>query len=59
MPVPKFWVEKTDDESVEFFVGETPVASFDHDQHGWSGIREAERMFEKVAKAVGAKFESK
>jgi hypothetical protein len=55
----KFWIEQTDDETVEMFVGERSVGSFNHDEHGWSGIGEAEKLFENVAKALGANFEKR
>lgn len=57
--MPKFWIEHpdNDEEREEFFVGEKLVASFNHDEHGWNGMRDAGEMFQKIAKAVGADFE--
>lgn len=59
MAVPKFWIENPDgdEEREEFFVGEKSIATFNHDEHGWQGMRDAGRMFENIAEAVGAKFE--
>lgn len=59
MAVHKFWIESKDDEHIELFVGEKSIASFNHDEHGWVGMSAAEKMFEKIAKAVGAKFEKR
>lgn len=57
----KFWIENPDgdEEQVEFYVGEKLVATFDHDTHGWSGMRDAEKLFKNVAQALGAKFEQR
>lgn len=57
MNPPKFWVEALEDEHVELFVGETSVGVFNHDEHGFSAMNDALRMFERTAKAVGAEFE--
>jgi len=59
--VPKFWIEEVDhnEEQLEFFVGETSVGSCNHDEHGWDGMKLAADLFEKTAKAVGAKFARK
>lgn len=53
----KFWIEQSDEEHIKLFVGEKSIASFNHDEHGWSGMKNAEEIFEKVAKAVGSDFE--
>jgi len=58
MTIPKFWIERPDDETAEFFIGEKLVGSANHDQHGWDGMKAAEELFESVAKTLGAKFES-
>lgn len=55
----KFWIMSKDDEKIEMFVGEKSVGTFDHDTHGWSGMRDAEKFFERIATAVGAKFEKR
>lgn len=59
MSVPKFWIETPDgdEEHMELFVGEKSVGSFNHDEHGWSGMNAAKKLFENVAKAVGAPIE--
>lgn len=61
MAVPKFWIEHPDqdEEQIELFVGEKSIATLNHDEHGWSGMQAAEKLFEKIAKAVGAKFEKR
>jgi hypothetical protein len=50
----KFWIETPDgdEEQTELFVGEKSVGSFNHDQHGWQGMRDAEKLFENIAKAL-------
>lgn len=59
MAIPNFWIENPDgnEEKEEFFVGARPVGSFNHDEHGWDGMKSARDLFESVAKAIGAKFE--
>jgi len=55
----KFWIERKDDEHMELFVGDKSVGSFNHDEDGWGGMTKAERLFEKVATAVGAALEQR
>ena len=57
MSAPKFWIENLDDETIELFVGERSVGTFNHDSHGYSAMRDVVKLFEKTAKEVGAKFE--
>lgn len=57
MSVAKFWIENLDDETVELFVGEKSVGTFNHDSHGYSSMRDVVKLFEVIAKEVGAKFE--
>lgn len=59
--MPKFWIESPggDEERTELFVGERSVGSFNHDEHGWQGMREAERLFENIAKVLGEPFEKR
>lgn len=53
----KFWIEAANEESIELFVGEKSVGSFNHDTHGWSVMSDVEKLFEAIAKAVDSKFE--
>ncbi|WP_439398762.1 hypothetical protein ACRQ5Q_15290 [Bradyrhizobium sp. PMVTL-01] len=53
----KFWVENHDDEQIELFVGEKSVGSFNHDTHGYSAMRDVQKLFENIANALGEKFE--
>jgi hypothetical protein len=57
--MPKFWIETTPggEEQEEFFVGKKSVGCFNHDTHGWQGMRDAEKLFENTAKTLGAAFE--
>lgn len=53
--IPVFWIETKDDETTVLSVGEKEVASLNHDEHGFAGMQAAEKMFRKIAFAVGAK----
>lgn len=55
--MPKFWIVEDDEEREEFFVDEKSVATFNHDTHGWQGMKDAAKLFENIAKAIGAPFE--
>lgn len=52
----KFWIEGNSDR-VEMFIGEKSVGTFDHDRHGYTGMRDAIKMFEGIAKALGTRYE--
>ena len=40
------------DEQLEIFVDGDSVGTFDHDNHGWSGMDAAVRLAEKIAKKL-------
>jgi len=53
MKIPKFWIESSKDDSIELFVGEKSVGTFNHDEHGWQGMRDSEELFIKIANTLG------
>lgn len=51
-----------DDETVEFYIiddkrKETFIGNFNHDEHGWAGIRAAEEIIETIAKVAKIEIE--
>lgn len=59
MSVPKFWIENPDEETTDLFVGEICVGTFNHDSHGYRSMKDVVRLFEKIAKVIGAPVERK
>lgn len=50
-------IVRPDDEHIEVWIGGREVASANHDEHGWSGMRDIEETARAVAKVLGAAVE--
>lgn len=40
---------KMGEEHIEFLIDETSVGNFDHDNHGWNAMCDAEQLFKNIA----------
>jgi hypothetical protein len=55
---PTFIIKIIDDESENFYIGDTYITSANHDDHGWAGMESLEVMFKKIADTLGYNFNS-
>lgn len=53
----KITLNRTDDERLTILVDGEEVGSFDHDQHGWSGMEAAEKLATRMAGKLGIEVE--
>lgn len=52
-----FVIRHIDDEAFDIECNKQDVGSFNHDQHGWSGMEAAERLVQRIASVTGATVE--
>lgn len=48
-----------DEERIAVKINGKTIASFNHDEHGWSGMEAVERVVEQMAKALKMEFARK
>lgn len=51
--LPIFWISKPDDETLELFLRDRSMGTFNHDEHGWAGMEAAEALFRNIASELG------
>ena len=46
-------IARPDEEHLEIFVDDVEVGTFDHDRHGWDGMKSAETLVLRIADQLG------